>query len=462
MKYLGILLFFKILTMYLNENGYIYDKSQEFKTEFFNKVKTCYSNITTEGNPDARTSTGANRVPSLIQLCQFLDYVTVVNFGHNISGLLFNESLFKSDENNTSINKASISSFKGTNILFYGVPGCGKSRLIKTQYCNNEAYMERVVFHPDYTYSDFVGQIMPVLKGTIKSEKNNNIETMKNNNKYMVDDSQKFKAADGHESYVTDDKTKVVYEFVPGPFTRILKKAINDSDNNYFLIIEEITRGNAAAIFGDIFQLLDRQENESEYGITNSDIAREIYGDRKENELIKIPSNLTLLATMNTSDQNVFPLDNAFKRRWELKMVPNTFDVGDKLAKNVIRNTTISWQAFMETINDLIIDNNQSISSLEDKRLGTHFINEDEMNDEELFAEKVLMYLWNDVFKLNRDDIFKTDYKTLESLIDGYKSIHFNIFNNEIMNMIDTRQSQIEETESAKGATVDVEKSSAE
>jgi len=171
--------------------------------------------------------------------------------------------------------------FHGENILLYGVPGSGKSFTIKKDYCDDERCMERVVFHPEYSYTDFVGQILPKITGE-----------------------------------------KLEYVFTPGPFTRILKRAYEDPDNMYYLVIEEINRGNAASIFGDIFQLLDRDENgSSEYGITNADISYEVYGD--DNLKIKILGNLTFLATMNTSDQNVFSLDTAFKRRWNLKMIKN-------------------------------------------------------------------------------------------------------------------------------------------
>ncbi|MDE5952055.1 MAG: AAA family ATPase, partial [Acetatifactor sp.] len=134
----------------------------------------------------------------------------------------------------------------GENILLYGVPGAGKSWTIEHEYCDDDACMERLVFHPDYMHSDFVGQIMPV---------------------------------------VENGSNKVTYRFVPGPFTKIVKKAYENPTKSYFLVIEEINRGNAPAIFGEIFQLLDRRTTDgegfkkctSEYGITNPDIARELY-----------------------------------------------------------------------------------------------------------------------------------------------------------------------------------------
>ena len=211
----------------------------------------------------------------------------------------------------------------GDNIIFYGVPGCGKSHMIKTEYCDNEIFMERVVFHPDYTYSDFVGQILPE----------------------------------------NDDEGHIAYPFVAGPFTRIMKKAVNDPHNNYYLIIEELNRGNAPAIFGEVFQLLDRIDGESEYGISNVDIATEVYGD--PSVLVKIPQNLFILATMNTADQNVFTLDTAFKRRWRMRSVVS--DVTScSFANDSICDSNITWKVFLNTINPLIIETGERNLGSED------------------------------------------------------------------------------------------------
>lgn len=271
------------------------------------------------------------------------------------------------------------------NVLLYGVPGSGKSHYIKTRYCADSKRMERVVFHPDYTYSDFVGQIMPRVKNSVLS-----------------------------------------YEFTPGPFTKILNAAWHDPQNYYFLIIEEINRGNAPAVFGEIFQLLDRKTEgsysnkeigESEYGITNFDIAEYVYGD-KEREVF-LPSNLWILATMNTADQNVFTLDTAFQRRWIMRLIENNVRKAAHADTN-IAGSKISWGIFASVVNDLILEANADISSSEDKRLGAYFTGISELQVDR-FPEKVLKYLWDDAFKMSREFFFSDEMKSLESVIETYK-----------------------------------------
>lgn len=276
------------------------------------------------------------------------------------------------------------------NILLYGVPGCGKSYTIKTEYCDDDDHMERAVFHPDYTYSDFVGQILP-----------------------RVDE--------GH----------IEYRFEPGPFTRILKKAVETPDESFYLVVEEINRGNAPAIFGDIFQLLDRDESGcSEYGVSNENISNHIYGDATTK--IKIPGNLFVLATMNTSDQNVFTLDTAFKRRWTMRMIENNIDACE-YADHQICAWGITWGAFARTINQKIIELGENNLSNEDNRLGAYFVREADLNDAERFGEKILMYLWNDAFKFDHDKVFKAEYRTLDELIVGFVRVGFAVFSDDIV-----------------------------
>lgn len=297
----------------------------------------------------------------------------------------------------------------GENILLYGVPGSGKSWTIQHEYCAEESCIERLVFHPDYMYSDFVGQILPVVK----------------------------KDEEGNE--------KVRYEFKPGPFTKILKKAYENPNKSYYLIIEEINRGNAPAIFGEIFQLLDRMDKDkdgfkkgtSEYGITNENIASEVYGDSERK--VHIPANLSILGTMNTSDQNVFTLDTAFQRRWIMRMIKNSF-ANHEYANELILDTKVTWKQFCEAINEEILRRN-NVTSSEDKRLGAYFVSADDLVYSEIpdnasekqiidiehknarFAEKVIKYLWDDAFKFSHPDTFDTrKYKSLETVVETFNS----------------------------------------
>lgn len=316
-----------------------------------------------------------------------------------------------SDDSKT--NTSNISQHNFSQIIYYGVPGSGKSHKIdeKTKDLPEDQKM-RVVFHPEYTNADFVGQILPL------------------------------QAPDG-----------IAYLFKAGPFSRILKRALKNPDKPYYLIIEEINRGNAAAIFGDLFQLLDRNSDGwSSYSIENMDINAFIrssddkYSDKNapssvpignitftENTSIRLPPNLSLFATMNTSDQNVFTLDNAFQRRWDMKLVENKFEGEDsENQRNAkIGGTDVSWGIFQTHINKKIgeISSSVGMSSMEDKRLGCWFVKADSNENgsaisKEKFAEKVLKYLWDDAFKFNREEIFDLKDKTqsLERIVQDFKA----------------------------------------
>lgn len=294
------------------------------------------------------------------------------------------------------------------NFLLYGVPGCGKSFYVEKHYESKveEGFTIRVVFHPDYTYSDFVGQVMPILK-TIPNEQG-------------------------------EDEKKLQYEFVPGPFTQILHTAYLEPEKQCLLIIEELNRGNAPAIFGEIFQLLDRNDNgESKYGIYNADIAKYAYTDLTKydgwqeeavaKESIKLPPNLTIVATMNTSDQNVFTMDTAFQRRWQMKHIPNRF-TGESLDEKTINhvakhlpNSEISWGVFAQTVNKKMHTANLGFGGTEDKSLGVYFATDNDLDDAERFAEKVLKYLWDDAFKLGRKELFNDCSQGLSAVIEAYE-----------------------------------------
>lgn len=316
----------------------------------------------------------------------------------------------------------------GNNVLLYGVPGSGKSYKIEEEYCNDFKFMERVVFHPDYMNTDFVGQILPTVKGE-------------------------------------GDEKEITYDFTPGPFTRVLKKAIENPGNYYYLVIEEINRGNAPAIFGEIFQLLDRDDvGKSSYEITNYNIANEVFEEKEKP--IYLPSNLHILATMNTADQNVFTLDTAFQRRWDMKMIENDVSKAKHASKSIL-DTNVTWERFNTVINDQIITSSAATLSSEDKRLGAYFVTEEilkyyskEENLDDViqkysinnrdadkidkavkdlnsrFGDKVIKYLWDDAFKFSRDELFDVEYKSLEKVLDTFNysvgEERFNVFNQDI------------------------------
>ncbi|MGL2767919.1 McrB family protein [Helicobacter pylori] len=296
----------------------------------------------------------------------------------------------------------------GKNIILYGVPGSGKSYTLQRDYCNDNSVVEKIVFHPDYSYSDFVGQIMPSV----------------------------------------DDSGIVSYKFNPGPFTNILKKAYHNPQIKHVLVIDGINRGNAPAIFGEIFQLLDRLKHDkdgfkkgsSEYAINNMDIANIVHSDK--NASIRIPSNLWIIATMNTSDQNVFTLDTAFQRRFSMQLIENSFENVDDDFKNMkILDTDITWQKFCTTINEKIAQNNEGLSSIEDKRFGVYFVNIDDLKSKENFAHKVIKYLWDDVFKFDRNIIFDTTkFNTLEAVVKNFTKekgrTQFDIFSDDVKELL--------------------------
>lgn len=279
------------------------------------------------------------------------------------------------------------------NILLYGVPGCGKSYSVD-KFIENEgisrSFVRRVVFHPDYTYSDFVGQIMPITKET-------------------------------------EEGKKIEYTFIPGPFTDILKVAYENPGQKCVLVIEELNRGNAPAIFGDLFQLLDREEDPSKddykwskYHVTNKDIAENAILVRNERDYsIRIPPNLTIMATMNTSDQNVFSMDTAFQRRWQMRHIRNVFE--GEHAEKLIEGTLITWKAFATTVNELLTDKSTMFGNSEDKCLGAYFAIDAEIDDRQRFAEKVLKYLWDDAFKMDRTPLFDEKYSSLSKLIEDFE-----------------------------------------
>ncbi|OYP60828.1 hypothetical protein CIL02_07205 [Prevotella sp. P3-122] len=286
--------------------------------------------------------------------------------------------------------------------IFYGAPGTGKSHRIKEQLKALNVPKEnifRTTFHPDSDFSTFVGAYKPTMKrqyrydGKVKA-------------KYYEDDD----LAGAKKDEVIIDKV-IQYDFVPQTFIKAYVRAYQTNENVY-LIIEEINRGNCAQIFGDLFQLLDRDENGvSEYTIkADADIRaylEDVLGcdseGIKDGELC-LPSNLYIYATMNTSDQSLFPIDSAFKRRWDWEYEPIKYKNADWVIK--INGNQFSWTSFQKEVNNRIFESTNS----EDKMLGDFFVKPyDGIITKKLLLNKVLFYLWNDVCKDGDGDIFKTE-----------------------------------------------------
>lgn len=316
---------------------------------------------------------------------------------------------------------------EAVNKIFYGTPGCGKSYYIEHKILRKvkgtDEYADpyskdrivRTTFYQDYSNTDFVGQILPkVVKGE------------------------------------NGEKDTVEYIFNPGPFTIALIHAISNPTKKVALVVEEINRGNAPAIFGDIFQLLDRDSDGiSEYGIVNvsvldylKDYTFDVDGEKKKyffNE-IKIPGNMDIFATMNTSDQNVYTLDTAFVRRWDKEKIKNSFD-GCSFAATKVPGMEYTWQEFVDSINKHIAKHLEDLQVNEDKQIGAFFVKESllKANNPEKFAYKVFDYLWSDVAKLDHG-IFFNHFDTLEALIEAYVKTGVAVFKTGIFDKKETPQ----------------------
>ena len=292
--------------------------------------------------------------------------------------------------------------------IYYGAPGTGKSKAIKDLTFGESVI--RTTFHPDSDYASFVGTYKPITEEVV--------------------------LRDCYGKKVIDDETKevvkeerIAYKFIPQAFLEAYVEAWKKlgSGKKQYLIIEEINRGNCAQIFGDLFQLLDRNEYgfsdypivadkdmqkylEKEFAgweITNKDEINQLYGEANmvslimKGERLVLPSNLYIWATMNTSDQSLFPIDSAFKRRWDWKYVPirEGRDKETNAPLNWYINTgdkQYNWWSFISKVNKLI----GSLTNSEDKKLGYFFCKaKDGEIDADLFVSKVIFYLWNDVFK---------------------------------------------------------------
>lgn len=296
---------------------------------------------------------------------------------------------------------------KSLNRILFGAPGTGKSHKVGKDMVdlleNAEKDYERVTFHPDYTYSQFVGTYKPV------------------------------------PIINKDGKEEISYQYVPGPFIRsyvkALKSAQTDNPKPYLLLIEEINRAKVAAVFGDIFQLLDRKNGVSEYPIrTSEDLRHYLANELKVSEdkvaTLTLPDNLYIWATMNSADQGVFPMDTAFKRRWDFEYLE--LDGGEADIEGYkfnVAGQTYEWNALRKALNEVL---SEDYNVNEDKLMGPFFIKLDSYKIEvksdasnpaesdkksyepilsdkflDVFKNKVLMYLFDDAAKQKRKNFFQ-------------------------------------------------------
>lgn len=313
----------------------------------------------------------------------------------NIFSVNYDDESRSEDEETDTEPTPTSSEIKGYNKIIYGAPGAGKSASIKKFIEKNtpaellDKNYIRTVFHPETQYSDFIGCLKP------------------------------------HK----DSSEKITYSFRKGPFIQILEKALLDSKNEYFLIIEELNRANTAAVFGEIFQLLDRDdEGKSEYPILIQD--EDLYDALKmkldaKHQLIEkrqliIPNNLSIIATMNSSDQAVFPLDTAFKRRWIFEYLPIDFTSCAKGSLPIYNADlpSVEWRILAETLNKVLVE----LDVVEDKLIGPWFVKDSDLKEDtvkDTFIGKVCSYLWTDALKYK-----KHSNKIFKDSIHSYGQLH--------------------------------------
>ena len=291
------------------------------------------------------------------------------------------------------------------NLILYGAPGTGKSYLLNERAKPFGNRIKRVTFYPDYSYSKFVGSYKP-------------------NSYYKETEDITY-----HRSRNGGDKLDFIkaepiidYSYVPGPLVEAIISTLK-SDEPYLLIIEEINRANAASVFGEVFQLLDRKEGKSEYTVILSkeamDYIKSELGSKASliDNGIFLPENLHIWATMNSADQGVFYMDAAFKRRWQFEYMP--LNSGDSVCIDRVikyRSKDYLWNIYRKEINAILSE----LKIPEDRLLGPFFLNEEELKDEKSVKNKLFVYLRDDVLRHSSSKFFK--YQTFSEIDENYNS----------------------------------------
>ena len=395
----------------------------------------------------------------------------ILNYGRDfITFTKIDDLHYKLDFSNGSETKKIFKPTKQLQQILFGAPGTGKSHTINCDANITEENSIRTTFHPDSDYSTFVGCYKPTKKEqskgvltplndliSISKEQSTTEQRVKFISKYAesikaaarengLSDNQIIRDTNyfgwNSDTYLMNflneileerakiDDSEITYDFTPQAFTNAYVSAWKDLSKPFYLIIEEINRGNCAQVFGDIFQLLDRnEEGYSSYKTTpDQDLANYIrkqfaYTDIDDEEVksgkkMQLPPNLYIWATMNTSDQSLFPIDSAFKRRWDWRYIP--IDYTDRGHYINCGDTQYSWADFLQKVNDRV----ESVTQSEDKKLGYWFMGNGAEQKEitiDRFVSKVVFYLWNDVFKdfgKSGNTIFKDSYAKFHLFFD--------------------------------------------
>lgn len=306
--------------------------------------------------------------------------------------------------------------------IFFGAPGTGKSYKLNQQssncFGNN---IDRVTFHPSMLYGDFVGTFKPMQR--------------------FLKDSDGNVLKDEHENI----KSVIEYSYVPGILLRNVIKAFKNPNENFLLIVEEINRANVSSVYGDFFQLLDRDNfGNSCYSISTSQELNDFLSKDEHlnsigiNEKIYLPKNFYIWGTMNSADQGVMPIDTAFKRRWEFEYI-GINDIPDSGENDfndylffVNQNTTARWDDYRRAINDILI----KLNIHEDKLLGPYFVSKSILDSKDLtritnnIRDKVLMYIYEDAGKHYRTSIFSSEKSgTFSELRKNFTKNALTIFN---------------------------------
>lgn len=303
------------------------------------------------------------------------------------------------------------------NLILFGPTGTGKSRILhdKSLSVTSSENIFRVTLHPEYTYGDFIGTFRPAPKYRVST-----CDVVFNHDFSPTKEIEK-------------DKIPMIdYKFMPGPMTLSIERALNTSDP-IILIIEELNRGNTSSIFGDFFQLLDRTTHgNSQFPIKSNQDALNFLRMSTGKALsdgIYLPSNLYIWCSLNPADQNVYPIDTAFKRRWDWDYTPIDYKSNSGNDFIIWRNKKIMWLEFIKVINLKIC---RIPGIRDDKLLGQFFIKPKDRGDKDRFKHKILLYLWEDVVPHNTHDLFSSSITSFQDLCIKYDIEDEMIFTEEL------------------------------